>query len=846
MSKITIIIQWFNDKQKERDAEYRFAVKKNLESPHVQSIVNLVEPGQELPQEFLDNPKMKNVTDFGNGRMTFADAFNYASQYLSNRYVLIMNLDNFIADTAKEWNNIDNFFELNSNIKPFVVLSRHEYINENLIEIDKWSMQGGCADGWLFKSPLILNEDYEFSVGRSPQAEQIIATNLAKDGYLVCNMGLKWKLYHYDVVKRNGDVHLGRWPEIWPADLPVPDGVDWKAMKLVKGGMGNFVRSCPYLDWEAYISKYSVQPPSRRHMSPAHPHKHLENPINEMVLVIQWYNDKCKERDAEYRFALQKNIDSSHIWQIVNLEEPGQKLPKEFIDNPKIWSVPTFCSGRMKFQDVFNIVNHWFVNEYILLMNLDNFIDDTAEWNNVDAVFKSSKNSKLFVALSRHDYISSNKPILIDRLAMQGRCADGWVFKAPMLASGDYDFSVGNGPYAEEIVASYLVKSGYLVANMGLKWRILHYDTVMRKGNISYPLRYTDTTDWKAHNLEKQGYNKNPVWPCPWIDWETYISKYSVQPPSHQVGYAHKHSENPMNEMVVIIQWYNDKNKKRDAEYKFAVKKNLESPHVQFVANLEEEGQLLPPELANHPKMKNVSGYCKTRMTFKDAVNCANNALPNEFLPINYVMIMNLDNYIDDTASEWNNVDKFFHLNSNVNLVVVISRHDYLGNGKVVCSPWSMQGRCADAWLFKRPLKLSGDYDFLIGRQCVELAVATSLVKDGYVVVNMGLKWRILHYDMVMRNGDIFATPSLANTFPSRARDLWEQGIIVDPVYPCPYVDWEKYLLKYSVQPSSCNENTVHIHFENDELVDLEPINVHSSVIKEENKESTSCPRVVG
>ena len=134
---MNLIIQYYNDKNLERQKEYDFCLEKNLNNPAITEIHNIIEYETIIPEKFKNNKKLKNIlieynnTGLIKGRLTFKYAFDYVKEnFKSDEVICIANLDIFF-DYSYEWLNIkSDFFNFND-INKVLCLSRYEFININ-------------------------------------------------------------------------------------------------------------------------------------------------------------------------------------------------------------------------------------------------------------------------------------------------------------------------------------------------------------------------------------------------------------------------------------------------------------------------------------------------------------------------------------------------------------------------------------------------------------------------------------------------------------------------------------------------------------------------------------------
>ena len=208
---MNLIIQYYNDKNPERQKEYDFCLEKNLNNPAIKKIHNIIEKDTIIPEKFSNNKKLLNIpfdySKSGNiqGRLTFKYAFEYAQINIPiDEVVAIINLDIFL-DNSDEWNNIkQDFFDKNN--KNILCLSRYEYYRNNMIKIEKSQWTGASSDAWIFLNPIKNIKDCNFAVGNAPGCDAAIVRRFYNTGYKIFNWCVKYKLFHLDICRghKNG------------------------------------------------------------------------------------------------------------------------------------------------------------------------------------------------------------------------------------------------------------------------------------------------------------------------------------------------------------------------------------------------------------------------------------------------------------------------------------------------------------------------------------------------------------------------------------------------------------------------------------------------------------------
>lgn len=257
-----------------------------------------------------------------------------------------------------------------------------------------------------------------------------------------------------------------------------------------------------------------------------------------MYLIIQYYNDKNPERQEEYDFCLEKNLNNPAITEIHNIIEKDTQIPAKFdkytklknikIDYSKTGSVP----GRLTFKYVFDYVKeHIKCDEIICIANLDIFFDDSHEWLNIKSDFFDINDKNKVMCLSRYEYIddkynnlkskiarypyntlegnilklhktdNGNLDYVIDPRQFIGNSYDSWIFKNNLNEIKDCDFAVGNAPGCDGAIARRFYDSKYMVFNWMEKYKSFHFD--LCRGWLNYIT--TEQTDWNGLSAVKRG-----------------------------------------------------------------------------------------------------------------------------------------------------------------------------------------------------------------------------------------------------------------------------------------------------------------------------------------------------
>lgn len=191
-----------------------------------------------------------------------------------------------------------------------------------------------------------------------------------------------------------------------------------------------------------------------------------------------------------------------------------------------------------------------------------------------------------------------------------------------------------------------------------------------------------------------------------------------------------------MHGIHLIIQYCNDPRPQRQAEYDECLRRNLAHPAVVAVHDLVEPGTAVPEEFRTHAKRR--EHRVDRWLTYKDAFAYANEQLKGEV-----VALANLDIFLDP-SSDWSTLGFLAD-----GIVLCLSRLEWDDDGRVFKDPGFERigfANSQDAWVFQSPLEVP-DCDFEIGTLGCDNAIADRIRRTGRIPVNLGSRFRILHYD---------------------------------------------------------------------------------------------------
>lgn len=204
---IELIVQYFDEPRPARHAEYHFCLLKNLENPFVERVHNLGLSVAIAPAELRSHPKWRDVV-LGH-RMTFEDAFRYASDELAGKCCGICNLDIFL-DAGSDWPQAEALLRRE---KLVLCQSRVEFTPPAGTHLDPSFARLAHAtaqDAWLFIAP-IAPPAIDFEIG-TLGCDNAVAERIRRIGYIPINLGSRFRVLHYDLIRgKNGtnikDIH---------------------------------------------------------------------------------------------------------------------------------------------------------------------------------------------------------------------------------------------------------------------------------------------------------------------------------------------------------------------------------------------------------------------------------------------------------------------------------------------------------------------------------------------------------------------------------------------------------------------------------------------------------------
>ena len=193
-----LILHYCNHRMPEREAEYNFCVRKNLNHPFVAEVHNLVEPTTRVPEEFRTHPKYIEHHQSGQW-ITYKDVLRYANDRLCGKIVGTMNLDTFLDDSINHWSEIPSLMQASI----VLCLSRTEFEPDGRIYKNpdfEWLAFAHTQDAWIFQTPFDV-PDCEFEIG-TLGCDNAFAERIKRTGRIPLNSPNRFRLLHFDRCRR--------------------------------------------------------------------------------------------------------------------------------------------------------------------------------------------------------------------------------------------------------------------------------------------------------------------------------------------------------------------------------------------------------------------------------------------------------------------------------------------------------------------------------------------------------------------------------------------------------------------------------------------------------------------
>lgn len=124
--------------------------------------------------------------------------FEYINKtFEDNEIVCIMNADIFL-DHCSSWNTL-----FNVNGEYVYALSRHEFDGKQSVRDSMLNrvFYCNCQDAWIFKTPINIPDDCNFTIG-TMGCDNAISHRLKQKNYTLINDSDRYMIHHYDICRK--------------------------------------------------------------------------------------------------------------------------------------------------------------------------------------------------------------------------------------------------------------------------------------------------------------------------------------------------------------------------------------------------------------------------------------------------------------------------------------------------------------------------------------------------------------------------------------------------------------------------------------------------------------------
>lgn len=234
-------------------------------------------------------------------------------------------------------------------------------------------------------------------------------------------------------------------------------------------------------------------------------------------ILINYYSDKNEERKKEYLYCIQKNLELSFIDKIyIFVENSNSK--KDIPQNTKIVFVD--IPKRMEFADAINYAAKNLEDDsIIIILNLDIFLENSINWENIDKDFFKIGYSNKAMVLCRHNLTSYSEYEIEKDSWITGHFCDGWVFKTPLnkkFIKEDLNFCLGT--YNCDNLMMNLMSKHYHTYSWGNKYKIFHLDLIRK---LSVKDKNTQSNQDNRASMRKDEHYNIPAYQ----NWDLLLNK---------------------------------------------------------------------------------------------------------------------------------------------------------------------------------------------------------------------------------------------------------------------------------------------------------------------------------
>jgi len=221
--KINLFQEFFVESNPDRLQEYIFCINRNLSNSSIRKLYLVVyeedyNNSKNYFDDILQNKLIQNdkiiLLKNDNKRFTFNKLVDFAKTFFKDgSIVMAANLDIFIPDT-EDWKNLHRDFFSATDKKICLALARTEFVNDNHTFIDEVAWNNGeFSDCWCMITPFQIDHSdfpYEVPVGFAPSCDNHMFIILGNKYEQVFNWAEKYRIYHYDIVRKPEVVNTRR------------------------------------------------------------------------------------------------------------------------------------------------------------------------------------------------------------------------------------------------------------------------------------------------------------------------------------------------------------------------------------------------------------------------------------------------------------------------------------------------------------------------------------------------------------------------------------------------------------------------------------------------------------
>lgn len=206
-----LFVNYYSDKNIERKKELIYCFQKNLELKFIDKIYTFVERKEELSDLYkLKNRKKIFPIITNKKRITKKDIFDLANK-IKNQFILIAITADIYLANSKNWKNIDKEFFNKNKTNKVIFCSRSSVKKKKLAKRQikferKSTLRGEYTDAFVLKKPFLnsfLKENLNFVWGSA--GGDGLLMGIASKHYHTFYWGNKFKIFHYDVVRKKNE-----------------------------------------------------------------------------------------------------------------------------------------------------------------------------------------------------------------------------------------------------------------------------------------------------------------------------------------------------------------------------------------------------------------------------------------------------------------------------------------------------------------------------------------------------------------------------------------------------------------------------------------------------------------